>query len=68
MATKSQSALKEWNTVAATAAYLSCSPDIIRIWLKGGTLAYSQRVKGGAIRISAVSIEKMMEKNKKEGL
>ena len=63
MATKQQPALKEWNTIAETAAYLSCHPDTIRKLLKGGTLAYSQPVPGGAIRISAVSIEKMMEKN-----
>jgi excisionase family DNA binding protein len=63
MATKTQPALKEWNTIAETAAYLSCSPDTIRKRIKDGLLAYSQPVPGGAIRISAVAIEKMMENN-----
>jgi len=62
MATKTQPALKEWNTIAETAAYLSCSPATIRNYIKDRVLAYSQPVPGGAIRISAVSIEKMMER------
>ena len=63
MATKSQPALKEWNTIAETAAYLRVHPDTIRNRIKDRILPYSQPVPGGAIRISAVSIEKMMEKN-----
>jgi len=52
---------RDYLSVAQTAAYLQCSTRTVHRYLYSGLLSASQLVPGGTIRISATSIEKMME-------
>lgn len=54
----------DYLTVAEAAKYCRCSAWTIRERIKAGTLQASQLVPRGKVLISAVSIEKMMEKRK----
>lgn len=53
----------DWLTVAEAAKYCRCSIWTIRERIKAGALKSSQLVPNGKVLISAVSIEKMMEKS-----
>lgn len=55
--------LREWNTVKQVAAYLQCTSLTVYGWLKDGTLE-STRLSPRTIRISAVSVDKMLEKSR----
>ena len=52
----------EWLTVRQAAKYLQVHPNTIRTYVKSGTLTASQLVPGGKLRISFLSIEKLLEK------
>ena len=52
---------RDWFTVRQAAAYLQVSTRTIARYIDRGTLSASQLVPGGTIRISANSIEKMLE-------
>jgi excisionase family DNA binding protein len=52
---------RDWFTVQQAAAYLQVSTRTIARYIDRGTLSASQLVPGGTIRISANSIEKMLE-------
>ena len=52
---------RDWFTVGQAAAYLQVSTRTIARYIDRGTLSASQLVPGGTIRISAISIEKMLE-------
>ncbi|MGB8261926.1 MAG: helix-turn-helix domain-containing protein [Terracidiphilus sp.] len=55
---------RDWFTVQQAAAYLQLSTRTIARYIDRGTLSASQLVPGGAVRISTISIEKLMEKTK----
>ncbi len=52
----------EWLTVKQAAEYLQVHPNTIHTYLKNGILSASQLVPGGRLRISFLSIEKLLEK------
>lgn len=52
---------RDWMSVAQTAAYLQVSTRTVHRYLDSGLLSASQLVLNGTIRISAISIEKMLE-------
>lgn len=54
---------RDWLSVAQTAAYLQVSTRTVHRYLDSGRLSASQLVPNGTIRISASSIEKMLEKH-----
>ena len=62
-ATAPQMLDRDWLSVAQTAAYLQISTRTVHRYLDSGRLSASQLVPGGTVRISATSIEKMLEKN-----
>ena len=55
---------RDWFTVAQTAAYLQVSTRTVHRYLDAGVLSASQLVAGGTVRVSVISIEKMLEKNR----
>ena len=55
----------DYLSVAQTAAYLQVSTRTVHRYLDSGLLSASQLVSGGTIRISAVSIEKMLESKRR---
>ena len=61
-ATAPQTLDRDWLSVAQTAAYLQVSTRTVHRYLDSGRLSYSQLVPGGAVRISATTIEKLFEK------
>jgi excisionase family DNA binding protein len=61
-ATAPQTLDRDWFTVSQTAAYLQVSTRTVHRYLDSGLLSASQLVPGGTIRISAIGIEKMLEK------
>ena len=63
-ATAPQSLDRDWFTVGQAAAYLQVSTRTIARYIDRGTLSASQLVPGGTIRISAISIEKLLEKTR----
>jgi excisionase family DNA binding protein len=56
---------RDYLTVAQTAAYLQCCTRTVHRYIDTGLLSFSQLVPGGTVRISATSIEKMMESTKR---
>lgn len=54
----------EWLTKKQAAEYLQVSVFTVHNWLKAGVLHGSQMVPRGAVRISAVSVEKLLERSK----
>lgn len=54
---------RDWFSVAQTAAYLQVSTRTVHRYLDSGLLSASQLVAGGTLRVSAISIEKLLEKN-----
>lgn len=56
---------RDWLTIEQAAAYLQRSKYSVRHYLKLGVLSSSQIIPRGHILISAVSIEKMMEKGRR---
>ena len=52
---------RDWISVAQTAAYLQVSTRTVHRYLDSNLLSASQLVPGGTIRISATSIEKMLD-------
>ena len=52
----------EWVTVRQAALYLQVHPNTIRSYVNAGVLSASQLVPGGRLRISFLSIEKLLEK------
>ena len=54
---------RDWLSVAQTAEYLQVSTRTVHRYLDSGRLLASQLVPKGTIRISAISIEKMLEKS-----
>lgn len=52
----------EWLTVRQAAKYLQVHPATIRNYINTGVLSASQLVHGGRLRISFLSIEKLLEK------
>jgi excisionase family DNA binding protein len=63
-ATAPQMLDRDYLTVAQTAAYLQCCTRTVRRYIDTGLLSASQLVPGGIIRISANSIEKLLERNR----
>jgi len=57
---------KDWITLQQAAEELQVHTDTIKNWVKKGLLTSSQMVPRGAIRISTVSIEKMLERSKQK--
>jgi excisionase family DNA binding protein len=55
---------RDWFSVAQTAAYLQVSTRTVHRYLDAGVLSASQLVAGGTVRVSVISIEKMLEKNR----
>ena len=55
---------RDWFSVAQTAAYLQVSTRTVHRYLDAGVLSASQLVVGGTVRVSVISIEKMLEKNR----
>jgi excisionase family DNA binding protein len=51
----------EWLTVRQAANYLQFHPATIRSYVNAGVLTASQLVPGGKLRISFLSIEKLLE-------
>jgi excisionase family DNA binding protein len=56
---------RDWFTVQQAAAYLQVSTRTIARYIDRGTLTASQLVPGGTVRISTISIEKVLEAAKK---
>lgn len=56
---------RDWLTVSQTAEYIQCSRITVHRYLASGLLKGSQLVPMGVIRISAISIEKLLERSKK---
>jgi len=56
---------RDWLTMAQAGEYLQVDARTIERWVKRGLLSASQPIPLGRIRISAVSIEKMMEKGRR---
>lgn len=52
----------EWLTVRQAAKYLQVHPATIRNYINTGVLSASQLVANGRLRISFLSIEKLLEK------
>jgi excisionase family DNA binding protein len=52
----------DWLTIEETARYCRVSHWTVREWIKAGSLTATQRVRKGRILVSAVSIEKLLEK------
>lgn len=52
----------EWLTVRQAAAYLQVHRNTIHTYVKQGILSGSQLVPNGRLRISFLSIEKLLEK------
>jgi excisionase family DNA binding protein len=63
-ATAPQSLDRDWFTVGQAAAYLGKTTRTIHRWMEGGLLPFSQPVPNGSILISAISIEKLLEKTR----
>jgi excisionase family DNA binding protein len=63
IATAPQMLDRDWFTVQQAAAYLQVSTRTIARYIERGTLSASQLVPGGAVRISATTIEKLLEKS-----
>jgi excisionase family DNA binding protein len=55
---------RDWFSVAQTAAYLQVSTRTVHRYLDSGVLSASQLVTGGTVRVSVISIEKMLEKTR----
>ena len=53
---------REWLTVRQAAEYLQVHPNTIHTYVKSGVLSASQLVPRGRLRISFLSIEKLLEK------
>ena len=51
----------EWLTVRQAAKYLQVHPVTIRNYVNAGVLSASQLVPGGRLRISFLSIERLLE-------
>jgi excisionase family DNA binding protein len=51
----------EWVTARQAADYLQVHPNTIRNYVNAGVLSASQLVPGGRLRISFLSIEKLLE-------
>jgi len=51
----------EWVTVRQAAQYLQVHPTTIRNYVNAGVLSASQLVANGRLRISFLSIEKLLE-------
>ena len=60
-ATAPQMLDRDWFTVRQAAAYLQVSTRTIARYIDRESLSASQLVPGGTIRISAISIEKVLE-------
>lgn len=54
----------EWMTLQQAAEYMQVSTRTVHRWIKAGRLRIAQVVPGGLVRVSAVSIEKMLEKSR----
>lgn len=54
---------RDWFTVRQAAEYLQVSTRTIFRYIDRGTLAASQLVTNGSVRVSTISIEKLLEKN-----
>ncbi len=63
-ATAPQTLDRDWLTVKQTAAYFQCSTRTVHRYLDSGLLLASQLVPGGTVRISAISIERLLEKGR----
>ncbi|MGA2169364.1 MAG: helix-turn-helix domain-containing protein [Terracidiphilus sp.] len=63
-ATAPQSLDRDWFTVGQAAAYLQCCTRTVHRYLDSGLLSASQLVPGGTIRISTISIEKLLEQTR----
>jgi excisionase family DNA binding protein len=63
-ATAPQMLDRDWFTVAQTAAYLQVSTRTVHRYIKTRILSASQFVPGGTVRVSTISIEKMLEKRR----
>ena len=61
IATAPQMLDRDWFTVKQAAAYLQVSTRTVARYVDRGTLSASQLVPGGTLRISAISIEKLLE-------
>lgn len=55
----------DYLTIKQAAAYLQVDPRTIHRYIKAGLLSASQLVPGGAVRISANSIEKLLLRTKR---
>ena len=55
---------RDYLTVQQTAKYLQVHPQTVKTYLKTGILTSSQLVPGGRHRISAASIEKLLENSR----
>lgn len=55
---------RDYLSVEQAARYLQCSTRTIHRYLKAGLLSGSQIVPLGVIRISALSIEKLLERRR----
>lgn len=65
---KPQQLDRDWLSVQQTAAYLGCSTGTVRNYIRAGALSCSQLVRRGKVRISAVSIERVLEKSRRNSL
>jgi excisionase family DNA binding protein len=54
---------RDWLTPAQAAAYMQVHRNTIDRWLRRGFLRAGQAEPGGRVRVSAASIEKMLERN-----
>lgn len=54
----------DWLTIESTARYCCVSHWTIRLWIRAGDLKASQRVRKGRVLVSAVSIEKLLERQR----
>ena len=57
---------RDWMTRKQAAEYLQVTAATVDRYLKSGVLQGSQLVPNGTVRISAVSIEKMLEKSRQK--
>lgn len=56
---------RDWLSIDQTAEYFQVAKGTIRNWIKAGVLEASQLVPRGAVRISAASVEKQLERSRK---
>lgn len=54
----------EWLTLRQAAERVQVSPRTVHRWIKAGLVRIAQPVPGGILRISMVSLEKMLERGK----